>query len=458
MKRWLIYPRWNNSRHWITPLLLLVMFGAMFWFGGSYALAASAQPELNQTVPPPPTPVPPTPVPSPTPRPTESNQGGQNPPRPNPTATPVQQETPPTTAPESPTTAPESPATAPATPAEGAAGTLTASVAVPALNVRQGPGTTFGIVGRLTSGVQVTVFARNADGTWLNICCLPGTQTPGWISAQFVTPGYTAEQLAALPVGSGNPITATSPITVSAAITGVVAVPSLNARAEPSTNAAILGRFTNGTEVAVLGRNSAGNWWLVCCAPNGGNAWVAAGFVRSGAPNDVRAALPVVSGLAAPASATPLPAALPTPLPSATPEAAAGTVLTIAGPSSLLAAVQGEQVVLTFSVTNDGATAAEQAEFSFELPAGLEFLSASATDGGEVIQGETTSGAPLVYVSWPELPAGVSANVRITANVAPDLANGSVLDGAAVALAGNAPSTYIPLSVGLPPVEPPDFQ
>lgn len=436
----------RRNKRWVFPLLLLTLFSGMFWFGNSYALAATNQPDLNQTVPPPPTAapsptaVPPTPAPTPTSRPSNNNQ---NPPQNNPSPTPVQDALP--------TALPE-------TPADSATTVLTASVVAPVLNVREGPGTTFAIIGRLTSGAQVTVLARNTDGTWLNICCLPDTQTAGWISAQFVTPDYTPEQLAALTTGPASAITQSAPVTASVVLTGVVAVPSLNARAEPSTNAAILGRFTSGAPVAVLGRNSGGNWWLVCCAPSGGNAWVAAGFVRSDASNAVRATLPVVTGLDIPTSVAPSPATSPTPTPTASPETAGGTALTVTGPQNLLAAVQGEAVVLTFSVTNVGAAEAIQAEFSFELPAGLQFLSASATDGGDAVQVESVNGAPLVFVTWPELPVGVSATVQITANVDPALTDGSVLDGAAVAVADNAPSTYIPLLVGLPPVQPPDFQ
>jgi uncharacterized repeat protein (TIGR01451 family) len=444
----------SRRRRWISPAMLLVVFGAMLWFGGSHALAADLPLDINQTIPSPPTPTPlpppatptqrpPTPAPPPTSRPDNGDQGAQD----SPALTPVQEggESVPATAPVN---APSSP--------------ITATVAVPALNVRQGPGTTFAVIGRLTGGAQVTVLARNAGSTWLNICCLPETQTAGWISAQFVTPAYTAEQLAVLPVGDGTTLIAgintTATLTASTAVIGVVSVPSLNARAEPSTDAAVLGRFTSGAQVTVLGRNSAGNWWLVCCLPGGaGNAWVAAGFVSSGATDSTRAALPVITGrdtLNAANTTNATPVATPTPEPAALTEAE----LVLTGPQSLLAAVQGGQVVFSFTVTNPGTVSATQAEFSFEIPAGLTFVSASATDGGETAQADTASGASLVIVTWVDLPADASATVRITATVDRDLANGTVLDGSAVALAGNAASTFVPVSVGLPPVAPPDFQ
>lgn len=446
-----------SRRGWL--LLAVLLLAAMFGVERSTVWAADGTVELHQTIPtlpPTPTPTPPnTPTPrppTPTPRPNNGNQGEQ----PAPTATPVQ--------------ASDQPAAAPAEEAqETAASPLSASVTALALNVRQGPGTTFAVIGRLTGGAQVTVLGRSADGAWLYICCIPGTQTGGWISAQFVAPGYTTAQLDALPVGQGGDsaagIGSAGTITSSVAVTGVVSVPALNARAAPSTNDAILGRFASGAQVTVLGRNAAGDWWLVCCAPNGaGNVWVAASFVRSGAEAATLASLPVITGRNAPAATNALAAPViegsPTPTAVATPVAptSAAPAIVLTGPQRLLPAVQGEPVVLLFTVANPGSGAAESAEFAFELPAGLRFVSASATDGGEATESETTSGSSLVVVTWPSLAAGANATVRITAVADEALANGAVLNSSAVVAASNAASTFAPVEVGMPPVALPDFR
>jgi len=436
-------------RHWLLLAVLLV--GAALWAERAPALAADATTELNQTIPTlPPTPTPtepatPTPrppTPTPTPRPDNGNQGGQ----PAPTAIPAQETG-------------QQPADIAVEESQAAASPLTASVTALALNVRQGPGTTFPVIGRLTSGAQVTVLGRNADGTWLYICCLPDTQTNGWISAQFVAPNYTPAQLDALPVGDGATliagIDATTSLTSSLVVSGVVAVPALNARAEPSTSGAILGRFTSGAQLTVLGRNAGGDWWLVCCAPNGaGNVWVAAEFVRSDASAATLAALPVVTGRGTPVAAASTAGAAG----AATTSAPVGSAIVLTGPQRLLPAVQGESIALLFTVANPGRTAATNAEFSFELPTGLRFVSASATDGGDAAESETANGASLVVVTWPELAAGANATVRITATVDKALADGAVLGGAAVALASNVASTFVPVAVGMPPVTLPDFR
>ena len=193
-------------RNWL--LLAVILLTAVLWAGHSPVRAADGTVELHQTIPTlPPTPTPtapatPTPrppTPTPTPRPNSGDQGGQS----APTATPVQAGAQPTAAPAEATQ-------------ETVASPLTASINALALNVRQGPGTTFDVIGRLTNGAQVTVLGRSADGAWLFICCIPGTQTAGWISAQFAAPNYTAAQLDALPVGEGAvsaTVTSSVPVT-----------------------------------------------------------------------------------------------------------------------------------------------------------------------------------------------------------------------------------------------------
>ena len=46
----------------------------------------------------------------------------------------------------------------------------------------------------------------------------------------------------------------------------------------------------------------------------------------------------------------------------------------------------------------------------------------------------------------------------MTVSIADEVADGAVLDGAAAAVAGNAEQASVAVSVGLPPVDPPDFQ
>lgn len=99
---------------------------------------------------------------------------------------------------------------APASPAVGggaaAAPALTARVTVGTLNLRQGPGVSFNALGALPANSQVTVNARNEDGSWWFICCLPNSQTAGWVSAQLLTPDFDRSQaLTLIPLFGSEP-------------------------------------------------------------------------------------------------------------------------------------------------------------------------------------------------------------------------------------------------------------
>ncbi len=421
-------------RHWMW--LAVIVATVLFWAGGQGIADAADTPRGHVQQQPPGT------IPEPTPEPTFAPKPTSRPDRDNgsskPTATPL-------------------PSGGQPAPDTGSSTVLTGTINVPVLNVRQGPGTTYPIIGRVGRDAVVTILGRNRAATWLNFCCVPDTETHGWISAQFVTPSYTQEQAATIPVVDAALPTPTVAPTARpidpGARTGVVSAVALNIREAPSTDAAILGKVRSGAIVTVLARNTAGDWWLVCCVPaTNENGWVAAEFVT---PNfNDAASLPVTTGRDAPATPTKAPA-IATPIP--TPAPLEETTLAGSLEQNPPAALQGEQIVLSFTVTNTGAADASMVELSFELPAGLEFVSASA-DGGDVTQETATSGAAIVVVAWESLPAGESAGAKVTAAIDPGTADGTVIDGAAAVMAENAKMASIAVSVGLPPTQPPDFQ
>ena len=73
---------------------------------------------------------------------------------------------------------------------EQSAQMLSATVTIATLNVREGPGIGFPIVGALSSGDVVNVLWRNEKNTWWYICCIPGTSDEGWTSAQLLEPDF----------------------------------------------------------------------------------------------------------------------------------------------------------------------------------------------------------------------------------------------------------------------------
>lgn len=401
----------RRNKLWATFLLV----GAILW-GGAQAWAMDGTPTYRQTVPPPPTATPTPQPPTPTPRPSQPT------PRPE-------------TNQDSTSVVPPTPATSSSPQARAA---LTATVNVVALNVRQGPGTIFAVIGWLTQGTEVTLVARNGSADWLKMCCIPGTQTQGWVSAQFLTPRYSEEELAILPLEDGGVVL--QPPT--GAMAGTVSVPVLNVRAEPSVTSKILGKFTSGTTVYLLGRNIKGDWWLVCCPPNVANGWVAAQFIETDASEEELEALPVRNSREVSESST------------LSPPSQTQIGLTV---QPIVQAIQGKPATLTFNVANLGDANAVGVEFSFELPAGLRFVGASAADGGEVMEEMGENDAPVIIATWPELAVGGSAIVNINVIAESDLSDGAVLDGTAVVQARNADWTFTPVLIGLPPAEPPDF-
>jgi len=113
-----------------------------------------------------------------------------------PTATPTLTSTP-TATPVPPTATPTS---APAIGAE-----VTAS----SLNVRAGPGTGFRRIGTAQRGQRLTVLARNAESTWLQICCVDGQQ--GWASVDYVKLNQPVEDIPTVTVTPSAPVGAPPP-------------------------------------------------------------------------------------------------------------------------------------------------------------------------------------------------------------------------------------------------------
>jgi uncharacterized protein YgiM (DUF1202 family) len=163
--KFLRYPRQSHFQqlryHWLVLVLLLLLTLAIFYAGTTMAAP------VNQTVP--------------APTPTSANT-------PIPTATTAQNNDD-----DDDDDDPSPIVVATATP-EG----LRATVAVVRLNVREGPGTTFAALGVITSGQSVEVLARNEAGDWWQICCLPGTESRGWVASQFLQANFDLSQASLL--------------------------------------------------------------------------------------------------------------------------------------------------------------------------------------------------------------------------------------------------------------------
>lgn len=82
------------------------------------------------------------------------------------------------------------------------------------VNVREGPGVTYGVLGVLPSGAQWPIQGRNTAGDWVQGCCLAGL--PGWVATRFVT--------VSVPIGDLPVITAVPPITSTVSVTATATI------------------------------------------------------------------------------------------------------------------------------------------------------------------------------------------------------------------------------------------
>ncbi len=72
--------------------------------------------------------------------------------------------------------------------------------------MRNGPDTTYAILGTIPKGAVVSVVGRNADDTWLQVTYPPGSQLRGWVSVAFVEVAGDISQLAIADPGAGPSI------------------------------------------------------------------------------------------------------------------------------------------------------------------------------------------------------------------------------------------------------------
>lgn len=430
-------------RYWV--LLTVVAIAAVLLLTGQPLLAADGGHSINQTVPPP------TPRPS-VPDNNDNNNNNNNDNNDNNNDNNNGNSGSENAAPGEPAAQPGSPAAAAGGVAQqlGSTGVLTAVVDVLTLNVRQGPATSFPVVGKFPQGSVVTVQARNAGSDWWLVCCIPGTEASGWVSAALVVPSFAIEQAAALPVSDATTDPAALATNVAAAPTpvpgskpGVVAGVNLNVRKAPGTDSPVVGKLRANDTVSVLGRNSTGDWLYICCAGTpASNGWVSAQFIT---PAFAAADLQEVTAATAGAQ----PAAGSSAVTGTESAPAAGLSVAVAQQPPF--AVQGKEIALIYTVRNDGAADLADVVLRSELPAPLTFVGASAA-GGTV--GEAA--APVVEITWPSLAVGQSATATVRVRVAEDVPNGTTFANLATVTAGDE-SASAGITIGMPPALLPEF-
>jgi uncharacterized protein YraI len=162
----------------------------------------------------------------------------------------------------------------------------TGTVNTGALNIRSGPGVSYGVITYVYRNTVLSMLARNADASWVKVATSSGVQ--GWVNARYILTGYP---LSGLPVEGA-----------AGAITGVVTGYALHVRSGPGTGYAVLTSVYGGTVLTLMSRTYDATW-LKVTLPTGALGWVSASYVGTTYPV---ISLPVEGG-------TPAPTPTPTP-------------------------------------------------------------------------------------------------------------------------------------------------
>jgi uncharacterized protein YraI len=156
----------------------------------------------------------------------------------------------------------------------------TATVNIYRLNVRQGPGTSYGIITTLNRGdvLQLAGY-RNAAATWIKVILPNGTQ--GWLSAVYTITSIPIVNLAV----ESNPTPTTPPPTpVPTGATARVTAFYLNVRQGPDVSYPAITIVSLNQVYSLAGvRNAAGTWVKIVLA-NGSQGWVSARYVVTSVP------------------------------------------------------------------------------------------------------------------------------------------------------------------------------
>ena len=135
--------------------------------------------------------------------------------------------------------------------------------------------------------------------------------------------------------------------------------------------------------------------------------------------------------------------------------AAAGTgALSVAISQQPPFAVQGREIALVYTVSNDGAEDLTDVVLSSELPAPLSLVGATAGSADEVTQ---AAGSPAVTVTWATVPAGAAVSATVRVRVADDIPNGTTFANLASVTAGSGETASTGITIGMPPSLLPEF-
>lgn len=145
------------------------------------------------------------------------------------------------------------------------------------INLRTEPSVNASVVAELGGGIPLIVLSRTADYIWYQAQTMEGQS--GWLASRYVTLLVPQNTIPVYEAVSSAAPTAAAPVTNDGSTNGQITAGTLNLRAAPSLNGAVLAELPRGTRVLIVGR-SADNVWLQIQA-SGLSGWVAGRYVQA---------------------------------------------------------------------------------------------------------------------------------------------------------------------------------
>ena len=138
------------------------------------------------------------------------------------------------------------------------------------VNVRSGPGTSYGVLGVLNPAQTVT--SSTSQGGWHKVTASNGLT--GWVYKTYLKTVAGGTDTGAGSGSTGNTGTSTSPPTGTAR-----AISAVNIRSGATTSSTVVGVLAKGASIPVTGKKS-GGWTEV--VHNGANRWISTNYLTTG--------------------------------------------------------------------------------------------------------------------------------------------------------------------------------
>ncbi len=125
-------------------------------------------------------------------------------------------------------------------------------VLVAYLNVRDGPGINYAVLGQLSGGSEVPIVGRSADSQWYQVDTNFGE---GWVYAEYLLP---RNEYGTAPVNTPD----STDVDVAGPI-GIINTGALNIRSGPGRQYTSVGVLAGGEQGQIIGRSADWSWWLM---------------------------------------------------------------------------------------------------------------------------------------------------------------------------------------------------